>query len=244
MTVFETVCTISHQVAAGGFGDLLVLIRDMYSEQAWNYENAFYWFSPPSRLDKMLAHYEIYKRIIALPGHVVELGVYKAASLIRFASFRRLLETDTSRKIIAFDAFGKFPHSQEESPSDSEFISRFEMEGGDGLSAEEVQSVLAAKGFRNIDLVGGDILAELPSWLKANPQARISLLHIDTDVYEPARLALEILWERMVPGGLVVLDDYNAVEGETRAVDEFLKREKLSLEKLPFYTIPSFITKP
>ena len=75
----------------------------------WDYENGFYWFSPKERLNKLLAHYELYKLITNLPGHIFELGVYKASSLIQFASFRDSLENNYSRKIVGFDIFGSFP---------------------------------------------------------------------------------------------------------------------------------------
>ena len=219
-------------------------INGMDAARVWDYENAYYWFAPPSRLDKALAHYEIYKRVTGLPGHVVELGVFKAASLVRLATFRRLLETDTSRRLVGFDAFGQFPHSPDESPQDSSFIARFEGESGDGLSLEDTHSILSLKGFKNVELIQGDILETLPSWIESNPEVKVALLHIDTDVYAPTKVALDLLWDRLVPGGILMLDDYNSVEGETKAVDELIERERLSIEKMPYYKIPSFIVKP
>ena len=63
------------------------------------------------------------------------------------------------------------------------------------------------------------------------------------DVKEPTTFALQLLYDRVVPGGLIVLDDYNAVAGETDAVDEFLKTHNLKIEKTPYYSVPSFIRK-
>ncbi|ERS85084.1 hypothetical protein Q667_17680 [Marinobacter sp. C1S70] len=77
--------------------------------KAFYYENGFYLTSDPKRLHKLISHYELYKKIIDLPGEVVEFGVFKGASLIRFATFRECLETFSSRKIFGFDAFGDFP---------------------------------------------------------------------------------------------------------------------------------------
>ena len=47
------------------------------------------------------------------------------------------------------------------------------------------------------------------------------------DVKEPTDFALEKLYERVVPGGLIVFDDYNSVAGETISVDNFLKQKNL-----------------
>lgn len=217
-------------------------------KDVWVFENAYHWFSAPSRMDKVLAQYELYKRITSLPGHILELGVYKANSLIRLAGFRRLLETETSRNIVAFDAFGKFPipedNAGDQAKQDRDYIRYFENVGGDGLSLEEVHAILNLKGIENIELVDGDILETLPKWVEHNPQVRIALLHIDLDVYKPAKLAMNLLWSRMVPGGLVIFDDYGAVAGETQAIDEFLRCEGVGIEKMPYYSVPSYVVKP
>lgn len=218
-------------------------IRDQSSEDAWDAENAFYWFSHPTRISKLLAHFEIYKQIIGVPGDIVEFGVYKSSSLIRFATFRKVLENDFSRKIVGFDAFGKFPQSSNNLHTDSEFIKKFESAGGDGLSATEVESIINFKKFDNIELVAGDVFETLPNWLTKYPHTRIALLHLDMDVYAPTKYVLDEVWDRVVPGGVLVFDDYNSVEGETVAVDEFLKARNLKLTKNPFYNIPAYLIK-
>ena len=217
-------------------------IRGLRKDDVWNFENGYHWFSDPSRIYKLLSHYELYKMIVHLPGDVFELGVYKAASLVRFASFRNLLETDYSRRIVGFDAFGKFPRDGLSS-GDANFVERFETAGGDGLSVEEIERILSEKGFRNIELVKGNVTDTLHDYLERKPETRISLLHLDMDVKEPTEFALDLLFERIVPDGLILLDDYNAVAGETDAVDEFVKSKRLKLEKLPFYNTPAFIRK-
>ncbi len=116
-------------------------------DQKWDYENGFYLTSDSKRIPKMLAHYELYKSITDLPGHVIECGVYKAASFIRFATFRNVLESPFSRKIIGFDAFGKFPLEGED--ADRKFIEGFEAAGGEGIATEELYDVLNNKGLAN-----------------------------------------------------------------------------------------------
>jgi len=191
----------------------------------------------------MLAHYEIYKSITNLPGDILEFGVYKCASLIRLATFRNALENDFSRKIIGFDAFGKFPTEKIQSDDDTSFIKSFECAGGVGLGLEEAQSVMDLKGFSNIHLVKGNVFETLPHYLEENPQTRIAFLHLDMDVKEPTTLALELLYDRVVPNGVIVIDDYNSVTGATVAVDEFVQQKNLRIEKLKFYSVPAFIKK-
>lgn len=209
------------------------------TEKAWDYENGFYLTSPVSRLSKALAQYELYKSIIGLTGQVVECGVYKGASLIRFATFREVLETSRSRKIIGFDAVGSFP-GEGGDEADREFIRDFTSEGGDGISREELADSLSSKGISNVDLFKGDICTLVPEYAAAHPELRIALLHIDVDVYRPTKVILETLFPRIVPGGLLVLDDYGIVSGETRAVDEFFDGRQ-PIEKLTSTHTPSYI---
>jgi hypothetical protein len=61
------------------------------------------------------------------------------------------------------------------------------------------------------------------------------------DVEAPTRFALDRLAARMVPGGLVVFDDYGVVAGATAVADAFAASRGLKLEKLSFYSVPAFI---
>ena len=189
----------------------------------------------------MLAHYELYKSIVNLPGHIVECGVFKGASLIRFCTFREILESNYSRKVIGFDAFGKFP-AQSDS-NDQAFIKNFEQSAGDGISYDELEKVLNYKKFSNYELIPGDILETVPDYVANHPELKIALLHIDVDVYEPSSIILNNLFERVVSGGIVVFDDFGTVDGETRAIDEYFKNQDIVIEKLPISHIPAFIRK-
>lgn len=88
-----------------------------------DYENAFYLTSHLNRIAKLLAHYELYKLITFLPGHIVECGVFKGTSFLRFATFRDILENPCSRKIIGFNPFSTFP--LQDNSTDNEFIINF-----------------------------------------------------------------------------------------------------------------------
>jgi hypothetical protein len=219
-------------------------IRGLSESNVWDYENGFYWFSSPIRINKLLAHYELYRSIVGLPGDVFELGVFKGASLVRLATFRNLLENDFSRRIVGFDAFGKFPKDQLTLKHDLTFIDDFEKAAGDGLSVEEIEGIFVHKNFQNVLLNPGNVFDTLPAHLEKFPATRISFLHLDMDVKEPTVFALETLWERVVPNGIVVFDDYNSVAGETDAVDDFLKQHHLKLEKTTHYYVPSYVRKP
>ncbi|CEQ11422.1 CalS11 [[Clostridium] sordellii] len=208
---------------------------------SWDYENGFYLTSPLNRMGKQLAQYELYKKIVNIPGEVLEFGVYKGASIIRFATYREFLENTYSRKIIGFDIFGEFPKTDND--DDNKFIQRFEEQGGNGISKEALEDFIKHKKINNIELIKGNVFDTLDEFLEKNKQIKISLLHLDLDVYKPTKFILEKLYERMVPGGIIVFDDYGTVKGATDAIDEFLKEKNKKIEKLSLCYIPSFVVK-
>lgn len=210
--------------------------------KAFDYENNFWLSADKSRLSKLLAHYELFKATQELPGHIVECGVFKGISLARFAMMRALFGNEYSRKIVGFDIFGRFPEAGYK--ADKKYRDRFVAGAGDqSISVEQMKTVLAHKKLEaNVELVAGDIVKTVPAYVKANPELRISLLNLDTDIYEPAKTILEHFWPRIVPGGILILDDYNAFPGETRAVDEYFKG-KIRIRKFPFTHIPCYVVK-
>ncbi len=213
-------------------------------KKCFDYENGFYLTTEPYRMGNILAHYELYRKIINLPGDVVELGVFKGGSIIQFATFRELLENERSRKIIGFDIFGEFPQV-DKVDSDKKFINRWnEQHSGEFLSKDDLYKSLEMKNIHNVELVQGDICNTVDEYFDKNPHTKISLLHIDTDVYEPSKKGLEKLYDKVVTGGIIIFDDYGTVEGETLAVDEFLSGKGYVINKFPFsHTKPSYIIK-
>lgn len=211
------------------------------TDDRWQFENGFYITSEPVRIGKLISQYELYRSITHLPGQIVECGVFKGASFIRLAAFREILEGQASRKLVGFDAFGKFPRP--DGTVDQEFVQKFESFAGEGISEEELESVLEYKQAGNYELVAGNILETLPAYCQEHPELKIALLHIDVDVHDATVCILENLFERIVPGGVLMLDDYGTIDGETRAVDAFLAGTDYKIEKLPYSPTPAYIRK-
>lgn len=220
-------------------------IRGLRADKIWDYENGWFWFSAPSRMSKIIAHYELYKRCINLPGCCIEFGVYKGNSLFQIATFRQMLELPEARSIYAFDGFGAFPVQGIMDTEDQKFITKFSSEGGNATNLSDMYNLLKHKGFKNIFLIEGDVRETFPEFLSENQHVRFNFVHLDMDVYEPTLCVLDKLYEKLVKGGIIMFDDYNIVSGATKAIDEFLsEHENLKLEKLHFSHVPAFIVKP
>lgn len=60
-------------------------------------------------------------------------------------------------------------------------------------------------------------------------------------VFEVTKEILELLFDRVEKGVIIVLDDYNSVSGAKKAINEFFLEYKF--KKLPYYSILSFVIK-
>ena len=69
--------------------------------KSFYYENNFYLASDVNRMAKVMAHYELYKMSLDVPGAIVECGVFKGASFVRFATFRQLLSNPLAKKMMS-----------------------------------------------------------------------------------------------------------------------------------------------
>jgi hypothetical protein len=209
----------------------------------FEYENNFYLSCQTSRIGKLLAHYELYKQVENLPGAIVECGVFKGTSLSRFAIFRDLLGSAYSKKIIGFDMFGPFPETN--FVADIEPRKKFvETAGGESISTEQLMSVLENKGVdKNVELIAGNILDTVPAYVEQHPELKISLLNLDTDIYEPAVTILEQLFPKIVTGGILIIDDYSVFPGETKAVDDYFHNMGVTIQKFPFCSTPCYVVK-
>jgi hypothetical protein len=211
---------------------------------SFDYENNFYFTCDYTRMAKWAAHYEFFKMTWELPGTIVESGLFKGISFIRFAMFRKMFGNNHSKKMIGFDVFDEFPESTFR--GDQLYIDRFLSEVGTrkSIDKDELMRILKEKGVdENLELVKGDICKTIPKYIEKEPSLKISLLNLDPDIYEPSVTTLEYLWPRIVKGGVLILDDYGKFTGETTAVDEYFFDKDIKIKKFPFCQYPSYIVK-
>lgn len=73
---------------------------------------------------------------------------------------------------------------------------------------------------------------------------KISLLHLDCDWYESVKFCLENLYDKVVDGGYVVIDDYGSWSGSKKAVDEFLRERELRVQLFKIDKDAVYFVKP
>lgn len=77
-----------------------------------------------------------------------------------------------------------------------------------------------------VHLVKGDIEKTAAD----NEIGDIALLRLDTDTYRSTKVELEHFYPKLVPGGILIIDDYGHAYGARRAVDEYFA--ELSIKPL------------
>jgi O-methyltransferase len=162
-----------------------------------------------------------------IPGDIVECGVWRGGSMLAIA--KTLIENgDTGRDLHLYDTFeGMSEPTEHDKRHDgkpaADMLAASDKTAGVWAYAsfEDVQATMAESAYpaERIHYYKGKVEDTIPGDI---PE-QISILRLDTDWYESTRHELEHLWPRLVPGGVLLLDDYGWWDGAKRAVDEWLE---------------------
>jgi SAM-dependent methyltransferase len=152
----------------------------------------------------------------------VECGVAKGGALCLIAN-----HANPKSKVYGFDSFEKMPNlTDQDENEDRALRNNFVRQNGKYVGrkfAGENDVINAFKKLNismdNVELVKGFIQDTLPKHLD-NIQ-NIAVLHLDVDFYEATKCALEQLYDKVIPGGVIIIDDYDAYIGCRHAVTDF-----------------------
>jgi hypothetical protein len=190
-------------------------------------------------LNRILYYNYLYQQIVGIPGVICEFGVQWGATLAQLINLRGVYEPfNHSRKIFGFDTFEGFPVVDDKdggfsSVGDYSTLKDYEKTLETILSLHESYSPIPH--IKKFELVKGDASITIDSWLSDNPHAIVAMVIFDMDVYKPTRDVLEKILPRLTKGSLLVFDELNCPHfpGETRALDEVIGLNNLSLRHFP-----------
>lgn len=172
---------------------------------------------------------------IRLDGDFVECGVFTgifSRALIEYLNFAQY----ANKKLWLLDTFEGIP---DESLTEAERALRHSGEASPYYSClDEVRRTFAP--FANVHIVPGVV----PHTLSQVTSERIAYLSIDMNAAKPEIDAAEHFWPRMLPGAMMLLDDYGwrTCEEQARAFDDFAHMRKVEILRLP--TGQAIIMKP
>jgi hypothetical protein len=212
----------------------------MNEQASFDAYNAFLWDGANDRYTKILSRYELFRHVIDLPGDIVECGVFKGHGILFWARLIQIFNPMSQRRAIGFDTFEGVPDTVK-GESDRLHGKVFTNYSDVPRLVEEQATDLGLA--HRVQLVKGDATVSIAEFAKERPGFRVALLNIDFDVYEPCKAALEALIDRMVPGGIIMFDEYAVHQwGESNAADEVLKPRGLTLKAVPWSMSPTAYT--
>jgi O-methyltransferase len=193
-----------------------------------------YTLTTPERIHA-LHHAVRYLHDNGIGGDIVECGVWRGGSMMVAAKTLVSLG-DTSRLLWLYDTFEGMtaPTEHDVSLKGAKATDKFQKrKTGDDSSdwclapQEEVAKNVQSTGYpgERMKFVKGKVEETLPGTMPD----RIALLRLDTDWYESTLAEMTHLFPRLVPGGVLLIDDYGEWQGARKAVDEYVSKNQVPL---------------
>lgn len=151
--------------------------------------------------------YTLARQSLSVPGSFFEAGVYKGGTA---KMLHDIMQAAGSLKTLhLFDSFTGMPETDKEADLHKK---------GD-FQDTSLESVTAWIGQGNVIYHQG----WLPDTFAGLEDEKIAFSHIDVDIKSSVRGCCEFIYPRLVPGGVMIFDDYGHVTcpGARAAVDEF-----------------------
>ena len=178
-----------------------------------------------------------------LPGDVIECGVYRGGTLTRIC--RTISRLAADKQVLACDSFEGFPDYKvgRIDVGYFRFLSRIRKKFG---VCDDVPARLE-RFFNYYGIRGRIEKGYFSETLHKFSQHRFCFIHLDVDIYDSYIECLSKLYSQLVPGVVVVFDDYGSPKwpGAKKAVDEFFADREESPCKSAEKKIPAwFVRKP
>jgi hypothetical protein len=167
-----------------------------------------------------------------IKGDIVECGVFKGGSAMFICFFLKFFLVN-NKKIWLYDTYeGMSAPSKVDidlnNKKAKDFLKEKKIENLNNVWAYSPLSYVK----KNIKITNFDqkkclfIKGKVENTLKMNKPKSISLLRLDTDFYKSTKAELDNLYNLIIPGGIIIVDDYGHWKGCKLAVDQFFKNKK------------------
>ncbi len=172
-------------------------------------------------LDRKLVLRELLRIALRRPGDLAECGVFRGASAYFMA--KALALDGLPRELHLFDSFSGL--------SAPDAVDGDHWRPGDLACSTEEVAVNLGPFAENVRFHPGWI----PTRFGAVADRRFALVHLDVDLHRPTSDALAFFYPRMVPGGVIICDDYgfDTCPGARLAMDEFFHDRAETVLHLP-----------
>lgn len=166
------------------------------------------------------------QQCLNVPGNFVECGVYRGFC---FAVITAYLKFEQVNKMLyLYDTFEGIPADYN---SEKRSNTVYEQENAHNQDAIYNQVKEKFEPYSNVQIVRGIV----PDTFEIVCPEKIAFLHIDMNSTKSEIAALEVLFERVSPGGMIVFDDYgwSGYAKQKQAEDTFMKERNHQILELP-----------
>lgn len=198
--------------------------------------NNFIFSEDRNVFNKLYYKFYFYEKTKHLLGDIVECGVFKGSGLLAWLKILDMNEPNSIKKVIGFDFFdNNFVEKLDDDVDKTtmkQVFDRCENLDINDISLHGIHEKIKKSEIdtSKCELVPGDISITTKKFIKDRPGFRISILYMDLDIDEPTYNTLVNLWDFVVPGGIIVFDEYAYHSWtESNAVDRFVNEKKLKL---------------
>ncbi|HLO15685.1 MAG TPA: TylF/MycF/NovP-related O-methyltransferase [Anaerolineales bacterium] len=199
-------------------------------------------FVPRQSLSNFIAKHELFRHILTIHGHIIECGVFLGGGLMTWGQLSAIYEpVNHVRRVVGFDTFSGFPKIGDEDNGENP---EYAVSGGLSTNAyDDIKEAIRLYDLNRpvghiprIELVVGDATKTIPQYVQNNPHLVVAMLYLDFDLFDPTRIAIEMLLPRMPKGAMIVFDELNqsAWPGETLAVLETVGLRNLRIQRFPY----------
>ncbi|MDB4877473.1 MAG: hypothetical protein JWM41_3919 [Gemmatimonadetes bacterium] len=206
-------------------------------------------FISRQNLSQILFIHELYEHIIDVHGVIMEFGVRWGRNLALYEALRGIYEPfNHNRAIVGFDTFEGFP-SVHEKDGKADIIGvgaynvteNYEKYLSKILDYHEQESPIGH--IKKYELVKGDAITSIESYLSRRPETIVSLAYFDFDVYEPTKACLTAIRSHLTKGSVIGFDELNNRDypGETLAVKEVLGLESCRIRHSRYSPTQSYL---
>jgi hypothetical protein len=196
-------------------------------------------FFDPKYLSRILFFNHIYQKILDVPGYILELGCQYGSTTALLQSLRDIYEPfNRIRKIFAFDTFeglkGVTDKDLNLKSGDFKTIKNYENLLQKILNIKESFGTLPH--YNRSKIYKGDVNVMFDLFLKENPEAVLSLIFFDMDIYKPTAQMLKKIQKFITKGSVIVFDEVcdELSPGETIALREVIGTNKIKLRRWQF----------
>lgn len=180
---------------------------------------------------RLLSLYQLARKICeqSIPGNFIECGVAAGGSTALLAAVIKRFSTQP-RRVFAFDSFSGMPEPGEHDKSGQREAN--ETGWGTGTCAAPESSVREICQTIGVGELVTTVKGYFQETLPANRDrvGMIAMLHLDGDWYDSTAQILENLFDRVVAGGILQIDDYGHWSGCRKAVHEFADQHNLQFD--------------